>query len=68
MANTLANLAFDGYIQLEKVEEDIDTMNRQLNPHYDSKKFWSEVWTEWRELMKEYAPDHEDVADISYAM
>lgn len=68
MANTLANLAFDGYIQLEKVEDDIDAMNRKLNPNYDPKKFWKAVSQEYLRLVQEYAPDHEDIADMSYAM
>lgn len=68
MANTLANLAFDGYIQLEKVEEDIDAMNRKLNPNYDPKKFWAAVSSEYLSLCKAYLPDHEDIADMAYAM
>lgn len=68
MANTLANLVFDGYIQLEKVEEDIDAMNRKLNPNYDPKKFWKAVSQEYLRLVQAYLSDHEDVADMAYAM
>ncbi len=68
MANTLANLAFDGYIQLEKVEEDIDAMNRKLNPNYDPKKFWKAVSQEYLRLVQTYLPDPVDVADMTYAM
>lgn len=68
MANTLAELAFDGYIQLEKAEEDIDAMNRKLNPNYDPKKFWKAVSQEYLRLVQAYLPDPVDVADMSYAM
>lgn len=68
MANTLANLAFDGHIQLEKVEEDIDAMNRKLNPNYDPKKFWKAVSQEYLRLVQAYLPDPVDVADMAYAM